>query len=151
MNGSLVGIPGSSGLSVEQRKRLTIAVELVANPSIVFMDEPTSGAAARLCQLQGCKHSCLCVSLSLSLSLPLSLLVGVMRSVGSVSGEMRGLSLVRCVGSVSAAACKHGVLLSICLLLVRACAEIFVCRAGRACCCHRHARRAQHVSILLSF
>lgn len=32
-----------AGLSVEQRKRLTIAVELVANPSIVFMDEPTSG------------------------------------------------------------------------------------------------------------
>ena len=41
---SLVGLPGKSGLSVEQRKRLTIAVELVANPSIVFMDEPTSGA-----------------------------------------------------------------------------------------------------------
>lgn len=38
-----VGKPGLSGLSVEQRKRLTIAVELVANPSIVFMDEPTSG------------------------------------------------------------------------------------------------------------
>lgn len=30
---SLVGLPGASGLSVEQRKRLTIAVELVANPS----------------------------------------------------------------------------------------------------------------------
>ena len=42
-----VGIPGMTGLSVEQRKRLTIAVELVANPSIVFMDEPTSGT--RLC------------------------------------------------------------------------------------------------------
>ena len=40
---ALVGVPGQSGLSVEQRKRLTIAVELVANPSIVFMDEPTSG------------------------------------------------------------------------------------------------------------
>ena len=40
---AIVGMPGSSGLSVEQRKRLTIAVELVANPSIVFMDEPTSG------------------------------------------------------------------------------------------------------------
>ena len=39
----LVGIPGQNGLSVEQRKRLTIAVELVANPSVVFMDEPTSG------------------------------------------------------------------------------------------------------------
>ena len=37
--------PGIEGLSVEQRKRLTIAVELVANPSIVFMDEPTSGVA----------------------------------------------------------------------------------------------------------
>ncbi len=33
---SPVGLPGS-GLSVEQRKRLTIGVELVANPSIVFM------------------------------------------------------------------------------------------------------------------
>lgn len=34
---ALVGLQGRSGLSVEQRKRLTIAVELVANPSIIFM------------------------------------------------------------------------------------------------------------------
>ena len=34
---ALVGVPGVSGLSVEQRKRLTIGVELVANPSIIFM------------------------------------------------------------------------------------------------------------------
>ena len=40
---AVVGLPGISGLSVEQRKRLTIAVELVANPAVVFMDEPTSG------------------------------------------------------------------------------------------------------------
>ncbi|KAL3419145.1 Brefeldin A resistance protein (ABC-2 type transporter) [Phlyctema vagabunda] len=39
----LIGTAGA-GLSVEQRKRLTIGVELVSKPSIlIFLDEPTSG------------------------------------------------------------------------------------------------------------
>ena len=50
---ALVGLPGLNGLSVEQRKRLTIAVELVANPSVVFMDEPTSGAWGHI-RVTGC-------------------------------------------------------------------------------------------------
>lgn len=39
---AIVGTPGS-GLSIEQRKRLTIGTELVAKPSLLFLDEPTSG------------------------------------------------------------------------------------------------------------
>ncbi|OEL25422.1 ABC transporter G family member 50, partial [Dichanthelium oligosanthes] len=43
----LVGTPQKNGLSMEQRKRLTIAVELVSNPSVILMDEPTTGLDTR--------------------------------------------------------------------------------------------------------
>ncbi|KAM0913296.1 hypothetical protein ACQ4PT_012244 [Festuca glaucescens] len=47
LKNSMVGLAGATGLSADQRKRLTIAVELVASPSIIFMDEPTTGLDAR--------------------------------------------------------------------------------------------------------
>nr|CAD59576.1 PDR-like ABC transporter [Oryza sativa Japonica Group] len=47
LKNAMVGLAGATGLSAEQRKRLTIAVELVASPSIIFMDEPTTGLDAR--------------------------------------------------------------------------------------------------------
>ncbi|KAK8127265.1 ABC transporter [Apiospora sp. TS-2023a] len=46
--GAVVGVPGEGGLNVEQRKRLTIGVELAARPELlVFLDEPTSGLDAQ--------------------------------------------------------------------------------------------------------
>ncbi|WXC60578.1 hypothetical protein SNK03_006457 [Fusarium graminearum] len=52
---AIVGIPGE-GLNIEQRKRLTIGVELAAKPALLlFLDEPTSGldsqTAWSICQL----------------------------------------------------------------------------------------------------
>ncbi|KAK8490996.1 hypothetical protein V6N11_060075 [Hibiscus sabdariffa] len=38
----LVGLSGVNGLLTEQRKRFTIVIELVPNPSIIFIYEPTS-------------------------------------------------------------------------------------------------------------
>ncbi|MFS8027338.1 putative ABC transporter, P-loop containing nucleoside triphosphate hydrolase [Helianthus anomalus] len=44
---ALVKLLGVNGLSTNQRKMLTITVELVASPSILFMDEPTLELDAR--------------------------------------------------------------------------------------------------------
>jgi ABC-type multidrug transport system ATPase subunit len=54
LRNAIVGIPGETGLSAEQRKRLTIVVELAASPSIMFMDEPTTGLDAHAAAIVMC-------------------------------------------------------------------------------------------------
>jgi ABC-type Na+ transport system ATPase subunit NatA len=54
---NLVGAPGLGGLSTEQRKRLTIGVELVSNPAVVFMDEPTSGKDTKYSPFHPCSSN----------------------------------------------------------------------------------------------
>lgn len=38
-----VGLASHGGMSFEQKKRVSIGIELAANPSIIFLDEPTTG------------------------------------------------------------------------------------------------------------
>eukprot|EP00611_Tribonema_gayanum_P003869 TRINITY_DN130_c1_g1_i1.p1 TRINITY_DN130_c1_g1~~TRINITY_DN130_c1_g1_i1.p1 ORF type:complete len:1263 (+),score=431.44 TRINITY_DN130_c1_g1_i1:191-3979(+) len=51
ISGRLIGSEATGGLSGEERKRVTIAVELASNPSLIFLDEPTTGLDARSAQV----------------------------------------------------------------------------------------------------
>lgn len=47
----MIGNEASGGLSFEQKKRVSMAVEVVSNPSILFLDEPTTGLDSRGAQV----------------------------------------------------------------------------------------------------
>ncbi|KAH6871809.1 ABC-2 type transporter-domain-containing protein [Thelonectria olida] len=44
---SIIGEPETGGISLEQRKLVTIGVELAAKPDVLFLDEPTSGLSTQ--------------------------------------------------------------------------------------------------------
>jgi len=50
LENELIGATEDGGMSFEQRKRVSIGVELAANPSILFLDEPTTGLDSRAAQ-----------------------------------------------------------------------------------------------------
>jgi hypothetical protein len=50
IKGVMVGDPGETGLSLEQRRRLSIGVELVANPSVVARSPSLHGGEERSSQ-----------------------------------------------------------------------------------------------------
>lgn len=51
LENTMVGDRLSGGMSFEQKKRLSIAVELAANPAMLFLDEPTTGLDSRSAQV----------------------------------------------------------------------------------------------------
>jgi ABC-type multidrug transport system ATPase subunit len=43
LESTMVGYIDNGGMSFEQKKRVSIGIELASNPAILFLDEPTTG------------------------------------------------------------------------------------------------------------
>jgi ABC-type multidrug transport system ATPase subunit len=58
----VIGEDADSGLLMGERKRVTIGVEMVASPAVLFLDEPTTGRCVHVC-IFVCICTCLCSDL----------------------------------------------------------------------------------------
>ena len=61
LENTLIGTETTGGMSFEQKKRVSIGVELAANPAILFLDEPTTGKITEPWYFDSSKHPLLFV------------------------------------------------------------------------------------------
>ena len=89
---TMVGEAASGGMSFAQKKRVSIAVELAANPAILFLDEPTTGLDSRAAQVRYLYLTYLCLAFMLVTQLGDFLSFTYLSRISELYPRLTGLS-----------------------------------------------------------